>query len=246
MENPENPENKESIEYLGKCLLIKANGKRILAVGDLHLGYEETLNLAGIYISREMFNEIISEFNEIFSKTGKLDEIILLGDVKHDFGKNLNQEWNDALKLFEYFESKAKKIIITRGNHDNYLKNITSKKQIEVLDYYISKEYCFLHGNKEYPEMLSKDIKFWIMGHAHPAVKITDNFKTEKYKCFLTGNYKGKTIIILPSFIEFHEGTDPRESQNKLAWNFNFSNFNVKVITDNLKVLDFGMLGKLK
>lgn len=37
------------IEYIGKCLLINVDGKKILAVGDLHLGYEESLNLGGCW-----------------------------------------------------------------------------------------------------------------------------------------------------------------------------------------------------
>ena len=36
------------IEYVGKCLLVTIMGKRILVVGDLHLGYEEALQRAGV------------------------------------------------------------------------------------------------------------------------------------------------------------------------------------------------------
>lgn len=235
-----------NVKFIGKCLLVEENGKKILAVGDLHLGYEEMMNKSGVYVSRVMYGEMMNNFDSIFNKIEKVDEIVLLGDVKHQFSENLDQEWNDILRLFDYLAGKAKKIIVTRGNHDNYLRNIAVKKKVDVLDYYVSGKYCFVHGDKKYSEMDDKKIECWIMGHAHPAVKINDGFKVEKYKCFLEGKYNGREIIILPSFIELNEGSDPRENENKMAWDFDFNKFNVKVVGDKLEVLDFGKLGKMK
>ena len=57
------------INYVGKCILLERGGEKILAVGDLHLGYEETLNRAGIFVSRQMFDEMIADFDAIFAKT---------------------------------------------------------------------------------------------------------------------------------------------------------------------------------
>ena len=86
---------------MGKCLLIenKHNGKskKIVVVGDLHLGFEEALNRTGVFVSREMFNDIIKYLDGIFEVMGRVDEIVLLGDVKHVFGQVLKQEWNDVL-----------------------------------------------------------------------------------------------------------------------------------------------------
>ena len=50
----------------------------------------------------------------------------------------------------------------------------------------------------------------------------------------------------MPSFIEANIGTDPRDSDLGLAWPLNFSRFDVKVIGENMEILDFGELGKLK
>ena len=46
-------------------MFIEAGGK-ILVVGDLHLGYEEHLNRMGIFVSRQMFEEMISYFDKVF------------------------------------------------------------------------------------------------------------------------------------------------------------------------------------
>ena len=239
------------IEYIGKCLFIeegKAKKKeRILVIGDLHLGYEETLNASGIFVSREMFREMIDEMQRVFDKTGKVDKVVLLGDVKHKFGGILRQEWNDVLSLFEFLKKKCKEIIITKGNHDIILEPIVRKvKGVRLVEYFIWKEYCFVHGNKKFEEIIkNKDIKCIIMGHVHPAVEISDGVKNEKYKCFLIGRFGKREMILVPSFFSLIEGTDPRESHLKEIWNININNFKVKVV-NGLEVLDFGGLGDLK
>jgi len=237
------------IEYIGKTLLIKLNGKKVLAVGDLHLGYEESMNRSGILVSREMFNEIKKDFDCVFGKVGRVDEVVLLGDVKHIFGGIAKQEWEDVLGVIDYLSERSEKTIIVKGNHDAILEPILGKRKfIELKDYYVACEFCFLHGNKEYGGMFGKEIKYWVMGHGHPAVSISEprGAKVEKYKCFLVGKFKGKNIIIVPSFFVGNIGSDAREFDLGFPWDFKFKNFNVKVVGESLEVLDFGNLGKLK
>lgn len=235
------------IEYIGKCLLINLDRKKILVVGDLHLGYEQALNESGVYIGRQMFKEMIDYFDKIFAKIGKVDEIILLGDVKHAFGDINNQEWNDVLGLFDYFDKYCRKIVIVKGNHDKIIDPIVSKRKgVENGDFYILDKFAFVHGNKDFEEIYDKKIKYWIMGHGHPAVKIREGVKIEKYKAFLIGNFKGREIIIVPSFLEANIGTEPRENNLYMAWDFNLEKFDVKIVSEDLEVLDFGKLKKLK
>ena len=234
------------INYVGKCLLIKEKDRKLLIIGDLHLGYEEYLNRFGVFVSRQMFNEMVDYLNCVFKKIGNVDEIVLLGDVKHDFGSIGRQGWGDVLKLFEYVEDKCKKIIIARGNHDNFIGPIAKGSDVDVNDFYVWGEYCFIHGDKDFKEIYEKKIRCWVVGHGHPAVKISDNIKTEKYKCFLVGKYKNKKIILVPSFFSYKEGSDPRENDLGLAWKFRLNKFSVKIAGKNLEVLDFGKLKDLK
>ncbi|MDO8508357.1 MAG: metallophosphoesterase [Nanoarchaeota archaeon] len=240
----------DKVEYLGKCLCINANGKKLLIVGDLHLGYEEVLNEGGVFVTREMFKEMISYFDRVFERVGKVEYVILLGDVKHDFGRILRQEQNDLLMLFGYLEGKLNKggeIVIVKGNHDKIVEPIANSAGVRVSDYFTIGEYCFIHGDRELVGILDDGIRFWIMGHGHPAIRLSDGIKVEKYKCFLIGQYKGKEIIIVPSFLEYNEGSDPRENDLGMAWDFNYNRFNVKIVnSESLEVLDFGKLGKLK
>jgi len=173
-------------------------------------------------------------------------EVVLLGDVKHMFGEIPWQEWRSVLALFDYLGKRCNKIIIVKGNHDVLLEPIVEKNENVVLkDYYKIGDICFFHGNKDYKKIHDDNIKIWIMGHAHPAIKISDGVKIEKYKCFLVGKYRGKKVIIVPSFLLYNEGQDLRESVMKLKWDFKLKKFNVKVSGENLEVLDFGKLGKV-
>lgn len=240
-----------TIDYIGKCLLIETDGKKILVIGDLHLGYEQVLNESGIFLTRKMFEEMIKYLDKVFMKAGKVDHIILLGDVKHNFGGILRQEWNDVLGLFDYFENKLGKngkLLICKGNHDVILEPIVRKREkVEMREHFVIDGVAFIHGNRDYDVIHDKKIKMWVLGHGHPAVKLKESVKVESYKCFLEGKYKGKKIIIVPSFFEYNEGSDPRERDLGMAWKFNYNKFRAWVIDEEeMKILDFGELGKLK
>lgn len=237
----------QKINFIGKTLLIEAEKTKILVIGDLHLGYEESLNSAGIFMHHHLFSETISYLEKVFKKIGKVDCVVLLGDVKHVFHTIMRQEKEEMFNLFSYLEKKCSKIIITKGNHDNILEPLVKKHlNISLVNYYLQEGFLFAHGDKPFSEMKDKKVKYLILGHGHPAVKISDKVKTEKYKCFLVGKYKGKNIIILPSFIEANEGSDPRENNLEMCYNFDLNNFKVQIIREeSLGVLDFGKLKNL-
>ncbi|MEK6889545.1 MAG: metallophosphoesterase [Nanoarchaeota archaeon] len=272
------------IEYIGKCLLIEEKGENIVVIGDLHLGYEEALNRSGVYVTREMYKEMMGEMDGVFDKirdngnanmTSKgvydneglrvtdkgekdkqiidnntknekkvVDKIILLGDVKHSFSGNLRQEWNDVLGVINYLKEKCSELVILRGNHDNYLINIAKQGEIDVVESYIWKEYCFIHGDVEREEMNTNGVGCWVIGHAHPAIFLEDGTTREKYKCFLIGEYRKKKIIVVPSFFSLIVGSNVREGVN-VPWEFDLDKFDVKVV-NGLGVLDFGKLDNLK
>jgi putative SbcD/Mre11-related phosphoesterase len=242
---------KTKIKYIGKCLLISKEGERVLVVGDLHLGYEEALNRTGILVGRQMFDEMISDLNAVFGEVGKVDKVVLLGDVKHDFGGISRQEWKDVNAILDYFESMAKKVVVVKGNHDTILEPILKKRKMKLLGVYIWNGFAFLHGDEDYDEIWKKEIDTIVVGHGHPAVNLQEpkGAKSEKYKCFLVGKFNGKNMIVVPSFIDFYVGSDPREDEMVMAWDVNWMNFDVKIVSPgagNIEVLDFGKLKKLK
>ncbi len=233
------------ISYVDKCLLIEEDKEKILVVGDLHIGYDESLRRGGILVPNVTLNETINGLEKIVKKVGKLNKVVLLGDVKHSFGTILRSEWKNITELFDYLLTFSDEIILIKGNHDVVVSPVAHTRRIEVRDYFLWKSYAFLHGDRNFKEIYNKNIKRWVLGHAHPAVWLREGAKKEKYKCFLVGKYKSKQIIVLPSFFAGNEGTDPRDGEMNLAWKFDFSNFEVVIVSEELEVLNFGKLKKL-
>src|SRR3989338_7897114 len=112
------------IKYVGKCIVVEEGGGKILVVGDLHIGYEHSLHLGGIDLGRRREEEVVKELEEIFLKIGKVDKVVLLGDLKHDFSRLNDDERNILARIFDYLLKKGE-LIVVRGNHDNYLIGIS-------------------------------------------------------------------------------------------------------------------------
>jgi len=113
-----------SIEYFGKCLLVD---KRVLVVGDLHFGFGDAMRESGYLVRDSLYEDIIKDFDAVFDKVGDVEEIILLGDLKHVFGRIMKDEWKHVLEIIDYLKKKCEKIIIVKGNHDVLLDKILSK-----------------------------------------------------------------------------------------------------------------------
>lgn len=248
------------IKFINKSLLLERSmpsssklegeGKKvekILVISDIHIGYEEALEKQGIFLPQHQFEEIMGDIKKIFQEIRKVNQIVILGDLKHEFGDISSQEWRETLAFLDFLKENSKKIILIRGNHDNILGPIAKMRNLEVKDYYKKNGICFVHGNRLITDSLDKDVKIIIAGHRHPAIMLSKGAKRETYKCFLKGKWKGKELVILPSFLPLIEGTDIIKEDYEIALKINFKNFEVYIIGD--KVYDFGKLkdvGKLR
>jgi|TARA_Y100000310_G_scaffold344951_1_gene460728 hypothetical protein len=241
---------------------------RTLIVTDFHIGYEEALNKQGLMVPRFQFDEVIKRLDSIFKKLEgkKIERIIINGDLKHEFGTISAQEWRHTLKLLDYFGQNCKEIILIKGNHDAVLGPIAKKRNVKVLDHYVinqikektitknpfkgiknnknNKKIFVIHGDSIPDKNLLKGISTIIIGHEHPAVSIRQAPRTELFKAFLTGKWRGKNIIAQPSFNLVTEGTDvlKEEILSPLLKN-NLRNLNAIIVAD--KLYKFGKLGNL-
>jgi uncharacterized protein len=202
--------------FFGKTLFFPEKG--ILAIGDLHLGFEYQLQQSGLIVPEKQVKEIKEELKQIFDdikeKGFKIKKIIFLGDIKHSFSyqwkeKNYFKEILNFLK--QHIEEKD--IYLIKGNHDTIDYSFSDK----LKDYCIKGDIAFTHGHILFPEVFADKIKTIVMGHLHPSIMISDKhgIKREKYKCFLVGKFKGKQIIILPSFLATIEGTSVNAIENE-------------------------------
>jgi uncharacterized protein len=193
--------------FFNKTLFFPEKG--ILAIGDLHLGFEYQLQQSGVLVPERQVKEIIEELKEIFKeikeKNFNLNKIVFLGDIKHSFSYEWKEKnyFNEIISFLKEYVNE-KDIILIKGNHDKM--DYSGKK---MKNYLIKDRVCFVHGHMAFPEIYDKGVKTIVMGHLHPSVIISDkaNVKREKFKCFLVGKFHDKKIIILPSFFETIEGT---------------------------------------
>ena len=237
-------------EFIDKALFFPEKG--ILVIGDLHIGYEYQLQQSGVLVPEHQIKEMIEELKKIFKKIKEekksMKKIIFLGDIKHSFAYEWKEKnyFNEVLNfLNEYFREKD--IILIKGNHDTIDYSFGRMKK-----YYIDDDIAFLHGHELFQEVLDKKIKTIIMGHIHPSVLISEKHgvKKERYKCFLTGKFMGKDVIILPSFLATVEGAvvndypDSYEDYFSIIPKKILMNFEVHAIGED-KVYDFGKIRNL-
>jgi putative SbcD/Mre11-related phosphoesterase len=195
--------------------------EKILIINDLHIGYEEALHHKGILVPKFQLQEIIREMKLILSKV-KPQKIIINGDLKHEFGTVLQQEWSEVLQFLDFCLQHCNEVIIIKGNHDPIIKPIAEKRGIRVVKEYQTGDTIIIHGD----QLIGTNAKCIIIGHEHPAITLRKGSKREKYKCFLKGKWKEpgggigeriggrigkrawKELIAVPSFNPLLEGTD--------------------------------------
>tara|TARA_Y100000310_G_scaffold333832_1_gene412200 strand:- start:344 stop:1054 length:711 start_codon:yes stop_codon:yes gene_type:complete len=226
-----------NIEIIDLALYLKK--EKVLIIADSHIGYEESLNKQGIMIPRTAFKDLIIRLEKILKKI-KPEIIIINGDIKHEFGSISETEWRNTLKLIVFLQEHCKNLILIKGNHDKIIGPIADKKKVTITDQIVLNNTIITHGNKLIKA--DKKIKTIIIGHEHPAVSIGDLARKEKYKCFLKGKWKGKTLIVQPSLKLSSDGTDV--TKDRILSPFlkqDLKNFEAFIVAD-----DVYYFGKLK
>jgi putative SbcD/Mre11-related phosphoesterase len=188
---------------------------KTLILSDFHIGFEESLNRQGVFVPRMHYKGIIDRLEHIFAvlKQAKksVRTIVITGDLKHDFGRIGKQEWRDVMRLVDYLLRKSPRLVLIKGNHDVQLGPIADKHGIELVPDYRVEDILVIHGDVV-PKTLT-GIKTIVMGHEHPAITLRAKGRSERYKCFLKGAYKRRTLIVQPSFNLLTEGTDILQEQ---------------------------------
>jgi len=156
-------------------------------IADLHLGFENVLQERGYALPRLQLKEIKKQVKNIVEKYD-ISKIVIAGDLKHEFSKNLPYEWEDVR---EFIESVEVKLEVVRGNHDNYLAAILADYGIELKEKVNVGDFTVVHGHREF------DGEKIIMGHEHPAVKIRVRGALYSFPCYLVAD---SSKIVLPAF----------------------------------------------
>ncbi len=201
-----------SIPNSWPAIFLKAT--KTLIVADLHIGYESTLRRKGLHLPQASYGYMKGALDSMLKQTGA-EGIVLLGDLKHEFGKPSPQEWVEVMDLLAWLIEAGIRIDVVRGNHDNFILPILNKFNAVLHDsFMIIGDILLTHGNKlvEPPG----DIKTIIIAHEHPAVASRDMAGARyKFKCFLVGKYSGKRIIVMPALSPLSSGVGINETAIK-------------------------------
>ena len=175
--------------------------KDIIILADIHMGYESGLKEEGFSLPLFQKDEVLDKISTIKDKYDP-NTFIIAGDFKHDFGRSEKREFSDILDTMDYILQDCD-LTIVRGNHDNYLQNLTDYKGIPFYEESIKIDELFIthgHIDLDYEGVL-------IIGHEHPSLKIRDEIGAIiKRPCFLHSKRNG--IIVLPAFSPMAEGRD--------------------------------------
>jgi len=216
---------------------------------DLHLGYEGIMAKKGVLIPKVNLKYILETLDKVLKKT-RAGNIIINGDIKNEFSTVDIEEFNELYELISFAKEKKIKLILIKGNHDNFVERYREPFNLRVYNQEVKiGNYLFFHG-EELPST-AKDVDLFIMGHEHPAIVIYDSTNRKvRLNCFLYGYYERKRLLVMPALNYFAGGTgvnvEPKE--NLLAPIFK------KIDVDEMKAIvaghgetiDFGSIRDLR
>ena len=195
-------------EIVGYGLYLRDLG--ILAIADLHIGYEEALGESGIHVPVSQYPKMKRAIERMID-AAEPEKVVIVGDVKHEFGAALRQEWVEVVDLLDYLRERVGEVVVVRGNHDNFLVPMLKKRGVPLADPgYLDGGVLFVHGHKPLPlEAYGEGVEIVVMGHEHPAVALRDELGVKvKFKCFLRGRLEGRDIYVLPALSPLMPGTE--------------------------------------
>ena len=211
----------------------------LAAISDLHIGYESSEALHGPFPG-DQWDVLTDKVERVLSSLSP-EILVIVGDLKHNFQRNLSQEWDDVDAMLEKVSSMSE-VVVVRGNHDNYLSSILRKKGIPLLGEYRRDGLLFAHGHKR----VQKE-GLLIMGHEHPSVGLRDGVGGRlKLPCFLYSD--NHEVVVLPAMSPLAGGADVLRSSEFLSPilnSFSKDGFRVWALSD-IGLLSFGKLGALR
>lgn len=230
--------------FISDLYCIYLSDENAVVVSDLHLGFEEEMNLRGLFLPKLQRDHVEGIMDKIIDRYDP-SRVIINGDFKHEFARNLPQEWEDVTHFVDRYRKQVN-LVFVRGNHDNYLMTMLARRKLEMVDVYETESYYIYHGDRDRGLK-----KLTILGHEHPALILRDSVGgTFKIPAFVFNEKNG--VLITPSMSFFSSGTDVSQS---LLSDEHFTpvlkktepeNFRVYGLTDEFGLVDFGNLPDLQ
>lgn len=230
------------------ALFLPKHGSVVIA--DLHIGYETSLRNKGVFLPQNSYDVMRRRIEGLLRSTGA-KRLVILGDLKHEFGKPSPQEWVEVKDLFETLRSMGVETHVVRGNHDNYVIAILSRYGVHLHESFMMMDHILLmHGHSEIE--LPEGTKVIVIGHEHPAVSSLDSSGARyKFRCFLVGKYRGKRLVVLPAFSPLSAGSgineiDPGELLSPYLRGSDIESFVPLAVEDGIGIFRFPPIGVMR
>ena len=223
----------------GAALLTDEN---VIVVADMHLGCEAALEYEGMSLPRVQTRKIEQYMGMLISSI-EPRRVVVAGDLKHNFSRNLVQEWQDVARFVKLLSGRVPLDVI-KGNHDNYLGAILSEHRVPLHRELSMSGIRILHGHSG-----SLSDEMTIMGHIHPSVRLKDRVGASlKDQCFLYDDER--RILVLPALSIVSPGTDvisqmSSDSISPLLRHTGLSTF-MPIVFSGEKALEFPTVGELR
>ncbi|MBI4145594.1 metallophosphoesterase [Candidatus Woesearchaeota archaeon] len=221
-----------------------------LVLSDLHMGFEESLNAQGVLVPRTHYKDLVDRleliFAELKNRRQRVSQVVITGDLKHEFGGIRRQEWKDVSRIVDYLLRRVERLVLIKGNHDVQLGPIATRRGLELVKDVRLGDVLIIHGDQEPNDL--KGVTTIIMGHEHPAIGLRSGTRVERFKCYLVGRYKRKTLIVQPSANLLTEGSDVMKEQTlSPLLSKDILSFKAFVLDDKKReLLDFGVIRRLR
>ena len=151
----------------------------VLVVADLHLGCEAALEQEGLSLPRVQTRKIGAYVRDLIDRVSP-SKLVVAGDLKHNFSRNLLQEWEDVSRFVQGL-SESVQVEVVKGNHDNFLGSILREFGVPLVREASVGGVRIVHGHSGAPSDQPT-----VMGHIHPSVGLRDGVDPGvKDRCFL-------------------------------------------------------------
>jgi len=181
----------------GAALIVP---ERVLVVADLHLGCEAALEQAGLSLPRVQTAKVWDYVRGLVDSVSP-SRLIVAGDLKHNFSRNLIQEWQDVSQFVRGL-CEMVPVEVVRGNHDNFLLSILRELGTPLVPETDVDGVRVIHGHGG----VRSDVPT-IIGHIHPSVGLRDSVNAGvKDRCFLYNEHV--EMLVLPALSIVAGGLD--------------------------------------
>ncbi len=212
--------------------------ERTLVISDLHLGFEGALAEQGVSIPRFQRKVTLERLEKMLDRTNA-ERVVIAGDFKHEFSKNLVDEWVEVKQVLRFLKERVTPVLV-RGNHDNYLATILGDLGLTLHDRVDLGGFTIVHGHEDVSTLHPI-----VMGHEHPAVKLRDDLgATVSVPAFLIA----PQVIVLPAFSPLALGVDVSSYPylSPILNRVSIDDARTLGVDENEGLLDFGRVADLR